>query len=125
MYKLRFSEPSVRTYMDGKITVCKYNCTLYNNLTKKIIVEFPATGTSRCADTDTPNAEYGRKLADSRAKLVAYKTMANFVSREDLETLFKKVSDSLELIEFIDSMRFLKKKEQTHIEFLNAEAENK
>ena len=121
MIKLRFSKPSVKTYMEGRITVCKYNCTLYDNNTKRIISEFPATGTSKCAEEDTLNASYGVNLADSRAKMLAYKTAGSFISEEELNNLFKEAVHNLEIINFVEGMKYLKKKEAEHIKYLNSE----
>ena len=121
MLKLRFSKPSIKTYMDGKITVCKYNCVLFDNNTKQTVKEFSVTGTSKCADTDTPNADYGRKLADSRAKYSAYKEMANLLPIRELNEMNARIKSHCELLSFIDSMKYLRKKEQDHIEYLDTE----
>ena len=121
MLKLRFSKPSVKTYMDGRITVCKYGCTVINNTTKKIVEEFNATGIAKCAPTDNVDEAYGRKLADSRAKLNAYKAASNFLSPGEFDALLDEVIFKTELIEFIESMRYLKDKEALHIEFIKDE----
>ena len=77
MLKLRFSKPFHKQYMDGKVSVCKYECQIVDNLTKDVVSEFTVTGTAKCSPNDTVNPEFGQKLADSRAKLAAYKRANN------------------------------------------------
>ena len=122
MLKLRFSEPFHKTYMDGKISVCKYDCTLVNNQTKQVIAEFTVTGTAKCAPNDTVNADFGAKLADSRAKYKAYQYASNLLCPECLDTLVERVNKGIQLLDFIDTMFFLKKKELTHIKDVCNEA---
>lgn len=121
MLKLRFSKPSVKTYMNGKITICKYDCTLIDGETKIVVNEFPATGMSKCSPNDVLDVDYGRKLADSRAKLAAYRIASSIISEEDIEDMLAQMEHFSELIHFTDTMRYLKKKEIAHIEFLNEE----
>ena len=121
MLKLRFSKPSIKTYADGKITVCKYDCTLINGNSKRVMDEFSVTGTSKCSPNDILDAAYGRKLADSRAKLNAYKIAARIISPKEMERLIEKVNYTYDLIRFVDTMQYLKKKEIDHIKFLNEE----
>lgn len=121
MLKLRFSEPFHKTYMDGKISVCKYDCTLVNNQTKQVIAEFTVTGTAKCAPNDTVNADFGAKLADSRAKLLAYKKAANYYPHDMLEVLAERINNYVEILEFASTMHYLKKKEIDHIEDICSE----
>ena len=121
MLKLRFSEPFHKTYMDGKISVCKYDCTLVNNQTKQVIAEFTVTGTAKCAPNDAVNADFGAKLADSRAKLLAYKKAANYYPHDMLEVLAERINNYVEILEFAGTMHYLKKKEIDHIEDICSE----
>lgn len=121
MLKLRFSKPSIKTYKDGRLTVCRYNCTLYDNCTKVIIKEFTTTGTATCAEGDVLNVSFGTKLADSRAKKEAYRVAYNLIKPEDIERMYKEIERNVELINFISSMQYLKNKETEHIKYLNAE----
>lgn len=125
MLKLRFSSPSIATYNDGKVTVCRYNCILFDGDAKAIQDEFRVTGTAKCAPNDNVDAEFGRKLADSRAKLAAYKIASRILSKECLQCMIEKVNQSIDLIQFIDTMNFLKKREIEHIETLAEEISNK
>ena len=121
MLKLRFSKPSIKTYSDGKITVCTYKCTLLDRENKRVVDEFSVTGTSKCAPTDSIDAAFGRKLADSRAKLMAYKTVCNFIPKEQLNYLEEEVNRGLNTLAFYDEMLYLKSKEQEHINFIKNE----
>ena len=122
MLKLRFSKPFIRQYMDDKITVCKYECVIMDNDTKEVKEKFTATGYAKCAPEDTVNAEFGRKLADSRAKYKAYQYASNILCPECLDTLVERVNEGIQLLDFIDTMLFLKKKEITHIKDVCNEA---
>lgn len=121
MLKLRFSKPSVKTYKDGKITVCKYDCTLIDGETKIVVNEFSTTGMSKCSPNDALDVDYGRKLADSRAKLAAYKIASSIITEDEIQQMLAQMEHFSELIHFTDTMRYLKKKEISHIEFLNTE----
>lgn len=116
MLKLKFSKPFHKQYLDGKISVCKYNCTVYDNSSKKVILEFTTTGNAKCAPNDTVDPEFGSKLADSRAKLIAYKVAANLISTGEASEIAETIMKQIELLEFIDQMHYLKKKEIAHIE---------
>lgn len=122
MLKLRFSKPFMRQYMDGKISVCKYECRIINNETKEVIKTFTSTGYAKCAPEDIVNAEFGRKLADSRAKYKAYQYASNILCPECLEHLVEEVNKGITLLDFVDEMNFLKKKEITHIKDVCNEA---
>lgn len=122
MLKLRFSKPSVKTYMDGKVTVCKYDCTLIEKSTNRVVDTFAVTGTSKCSPNDSIDVDYGRKLADSRAKLAAYRIASNVVDHECIPCMIEDIKKNAELIDFVTSMQYLKKKEVEHIKFLNSEA---
>ena len=115
MLKLRFSKPFIRQYMDGRISVCKYDCVIMDNDTKEVKEKFTVAGYAKCAPEDSVNAEFGRKLADSRAKYKAYQYASNILCPECIETLVEKVNAGINLLDFIDTMSFLKKKEVTHI----------
>ena len=107
MLKLRFSKPSYKQYMDGKVSVCKYKCQIVDNQTKDVVSEFTVTGTAKCSPNDTVNPEFGQKLADSRAKLAAYKYL--------LSELAETVDRAVGILEFHQTMQYLKKKEVDHI----------
>ena len=85
MLKLRFSKPFHKQYMDGKISVCKYECQIIDSQTKDIVSQFTVTGTAKCSPDDTVDVEFGRRLADSRAKLAAYKKVDNRYPKSQLE----------------------------------------
>lgn len=121
MLKLRFSKPSVRTYMDGKVTVCKYDCTLIDGNTKTIVEKFSVKGTSKCAPSDNVDADFGRKLADSRAKFEAYKVASNMVDPECIKCMIEEIKCNYETIDFIETMQYLKRKEADHINYLHNE----
>ena len=116
MIKLRFSEPVRKQYMDGKICLCKYDCTVFDNSNKCIIAEFGVTGTAKCSPNDTVNPDFGAKLADSRAKLNAYKIAANLVPSNVVEEWIEEINNKMEMMIFLDQMRYLKRKEISHIE---------
>ena len=115
MLKLRFSKPSHKQYMDGKVSVCKYECQIIDNQTKDIVSEFTVTGTAKCSPNDTVNPEFGKKLADSRAKLAAYKRATSRHPRFALEELAETVDKAVGILEFHQTMLYLKKKEVDHI----------
>lgn len=121
MLKLRFSEPLRKQYMDGRINLCKYKCTIFDNSNKRIVHEFAVTGTAKCAPGDTLNPEFGRSLADSRAKLQGYRTAAKILSKDEIDDMMAIMEQHVTLLEFIDYMRYLKKKELTHIEEICSE----
>ena len=119
MLKLKFSKPSVKTYKDGKITVCKYKCMIIDNCTKEVLSAFNAKGISVCSDSDTVNAECGRRLADSRAKYNAYKEAASIMNIVDREEFVNKVKVGIDVLFFYEEMQYLKKAENRHIRKLN------
>lgn len=122
MLKLRFSEPVRRQYMDGKISLCKYECTIFDNSNKCIVAQFSATGTAKCSPNDEVNPEFGAKLADSRAKLSAYRKAAHILPDEVIEERVEKINHQIAILDFIDQMHYLKKKEVSHIEEICIEA---
>ena len=115
MLKLRFSKPFHKQYMDGKVSVCKYECQIVDNQTKAIVSEFTVTGTAKCSPNDTVNPEFGKKLADSRAKLAAYKRANSRYPKFVLEELASTVEGAVGILEFHQAMLYLKKKEVDHI----------
>ena len=119
MLKLTFSKPSIKTYNDGKVTICRYTCRLINKQSKQVVMEFISTGTSKCSPNDTLNEEYGRKLADSRAKLAAYKRAERIISPECYLTMLEELDRMTETLDFVDTMYYLRKKEAEHINTLN------
>lgn len=142
MLKLRFSEPLHKQYMDGKISLCKYECTVYDNSSKCIVAKFTVTGTAKCSPNDKVDAEFGRKLADSRAKLNGYRVAAKFIplsfyDKEDIADLddsekqllidswirdkASMINQAVEYLDFIGQMRYLKAKELSHIEDICSE----
>ena len=122
MFKLRFSEPVHRQYMDGKISLCKYECTVFDNPNKCIVAQFSATGTAKCSPNDVANPEFGAKLADSRAKLSAYRKAAHILPDEVIEEWIEQINYKVDMLDFIDQMHYLKKKEVSHIEEICTEA---
>ena len=116
MLKLRFSKPFHKQYMDGKVSVCKYECQIVDNQTKDVVSEFTVTGTAKCSPNDTVNPDFGAKLADSRAKLNAYKIAANLVPSNVVEEWIEEINNKMEMMIFLDQMRYLKRKEISHIE---------
>lgn len=115
MLKLKFSKPNMKTYMDGKITVCKYQCEIINNEDKSVIDSFTATGTAKCAPEDNLSPEVGRKLADSRAKMSAYKTASHLLTNEEIDFITEALKENIQMLDFVFFMRYLKQKENTHI----------
>ena len=115
MLKLRFSKPFHKQYMDGKVSVCKYECQIVDNQTKDVVSEFTVTGTAKCSPNDTVNPEFGKKLADSRAKLAAYKKANNRYPKYMLVELAETVDRAVGILEFSQTMQYLKKKEVDHI----------
>lgn len=115
MLKLRFSKPFHKQYMDGKVSVCKYECQIVDNQTKAIVSEFTVTGTAKCSPNDPVNPEFGKKLADSRAKLAAYKRANSRYPKFMLEELVSTVEKAIGILDFHQTMLYLKKKEVDHI----------
>lgn len=115
MLKLRFSTPLHKQYMDGKVSVCKYECQIINNQTKDVVLKFTVTGTAKCSPNDSVDPEFGKKLADSRAKLAAYKRASNRYPQVMLEELAEAVNEAIGILEFHQTMQYLKKKEVAHI----------
>lgn len=118
MLKLRFSKPNMVQYLDGKISICKYVCTIIDNSTKKIVETFTVNGTAKCSPNDTVNPEFGKKLADSRAKRAAYKHAANRICPKDLNAIIEKIDAAVDIVYFINTMQYLKRKEDCHIKFV-------
>ena len=119
MYKLSFSKPSYKVYKDNKITLCTYRCTVHNTKTKEVFGTFTVTGKSVCSDTDTPDAKTGRAIAESRAKYRAYATAKELTATtNDMEELFEKLADMINVAGFYHYLTYLKKKELEHIKFL-------
>lgn len=116
MLKLRFSQPFKKQYLDGKISLCKYNCIIIDNSDKSVISKFSVTGTAKCAPNDSVDPEFGMKLADSRAKLSAYREAAKLLPKYVEDEWLDDIGTKIAILEFIDQMRFLKKKEFMHIE---------
>ena len=115
MLKLRFSKPFHKQYMDGKVSVCKYECQIIDNQTKDVVSEFTVTGTAKCSPNDTVDPEFGKKLADSRAKFLAYKKAGSRYPKFMLEELATTVDKAMGILEFHGTMQYLKKKEVDHI----------
>jgi len=101
--------------MDGKITVCKYECAIVDNCTKEVITSFTVTGSAKCAPSDSVDEGFGAKLADSRAKLTAYKKAASYYPKEEVRAMMDQIMNVAPTIRFVDQMFFLKKKEADHI----------
>lgn len=116
MLKLRFSKPSYKNYMEGKLVLCKYDCTLIENQTKEVRDKFTVTGIAKCAPSDKVDVAYGTKLADSRAKLAAYKKAESVYPKHKQKMLALLIDQYCDAIEFAQTMKFLKKKEVSHIE---------
>lgn len=118
MLKLRFSKPFIKTYNDGKVTVCRYNCTLIDSKTKRVTNEFSVTGTAKCSPNDVVDESYGRKLADSRAKYEAYKSALDYVCPGCYEDMVSSLETLMGIVDFVDMMKYLKTKEREHIQFI-------
>ena len=123
MLKLRFSKPLHKQYMDGKVSVCKYDCVILNNQTKEVIAEFTVTGTAKCSPNDTVNPELGIKLADSRAKLLAYKRAVGKYPDALCEELSALANKAIDILEFQQTLHYLKRKEVEHIKDICRETE--
>ena len=117
MLKLRFSKPSYKKYMGGKACVCSYKCKIFNSVTKEIIDEFNVSGAAKLANGDTLS-DLGAKLADSRAKLVAYKKAANIISDEQYDNFVDVVNSLTDICYFSDFMHLMKRREIKHIKKL-------
>lgn len=126
MLKLKFSKPSIKHYNDGKITVCTYSCSIIENNAgnaKEVKCEFTSTGIAKCSPNDTVDLDFGRKLADSRAKLKAYKVASNYIAPESIPALVERINAGIELLKFTEFMRYLKGNELLHIQDLCEEME--
>ena len=119
MMKLRFSKPTFKQYLNGRITVCKYDCTVIDNLDKSIVAEFSVTGTAKCSPNDTVS-DFGIKLADSRAKLNAYKKASNLLPSNVIYEWIEELKGKASFIDFLAQMRYLKRKEIDHIEAISS-----
>ena len=126
MLKLKFSKPSTKQYNDGRITVCTYSCEIIENNTgntKEVRSSFKVTGISKCAPGDTVDLDFGRKLADSRAKLQAYRIASKYINPTSIPAFVESINSSIELLKFIDFMRYLKENEIKHIKDICEEME--
>lgn len=120
MLKLRFSKPTFKKYMGGKICVCIYECKILDTNTKEVVDEFKVSGTAKLAKGDTMS-DLGAKLADSRAKLLAYKKAASLISEEQYVAYIETIDAMGNLCAFSDFMHCMKRKEVDHIKFLEKE----
>ena len=118
MLKLRFSKPSFTTHCEGRITVCRYECLIIDNEAKTQVAKFNATGVAKCAPNDTMDERYGRMLADSRAKLNAYRMAGRILPIKDVRFIQNFIKQSTDSLSFVIKMRQLKNKELEHIEVL-------
>jgi hypothetical protein len=75
---------------------------------------FDVTGIAKCHANDTYNEEYGRKLAESRAKEKAYSIANRFVCAYYNMVM----EDFSDISDFIDEMARQYSHEQGHIEYL-------
>lgn len=107
--------------MDGKICVCIYECMIFDTDTKEVVDKFNVSGTAKLAEGDTMS-DLGVKLADSRAKLTAYKKAATIISDAQYAEYDALVETMCDLMNFSDFMHHMKRKEINHIKFLEREA---
>ena len=115
MIKLQFSKPSYHTYDNGKVTTCVYECKVIICNTKELLDTFKVTGKAVCSPNDVVNPTTGRRIADSKAKLAAYKTAKNHWSAFFNKELNKSLLIVKNIANFINQMQYLKKSEEKHI----------
>ena len=115
MIKLRFSKPLYKTYDAGRVTTCTYECTRVGPKDENDAehLRFTVTGKAVCSKQDVPDERIGRHIAESRAKLLAYKK----VSYNPITIRFyENVIDNLaELVMFQYKISRCRKREIDHL----------
>lgn len=111
--KIRFSKPTFRTFHEGRVTSCSFNCTLLINGSE--VKRFKTHATTQLAEGDTPDPVKARHLAESKAKLKAYEVAvagsnANAVS-EVLHRTLERVAECKSILKLIH----LRNAERKHI----------
>lgn len=113
MIKLQFSPPVYRTYDGGRVTVCTYQCKQVNRTTKEVLSEFSVQGKAVCSKQDRQDERTGRIIAESRAKLFAFKKVScNQELIEDYERALDNVS---EFLMFQYKMKRCRERESDHL----------
>lgn len=111
--KLRFTNQQVHTYSEGKVTTVSYDCALMNG--KSILRTFKVTGKTVRSKDDAQNADVARHIADSRAKEMAYNIACNGAHPVTLQHQKAELEANLSVINFLEKMLFLRRKERAHI----------
>jgi hypothetical protein len=119
--KLVFSNPEYHVYetrsTQVKTVICLYNCKVKARSTQETLMAFKVCGKSECSKQDEFNELLGKRLAESRAKLQAYKNVKQSMAA-DINKLEDIVEKSCSEIEFYDQMKYLIQKESERIEDL-------
>lgn len=116
MIKLRFSLPVYKTYNGGKVTTCLYKCVQVDTKEKRVLEEFTVQGKAICSSQDTPNERTGRIIAESRAKLLAYKKVA--CSQSLLRDYENTIDSMAEYVLFQYKMARCRHREIDHLKIL-------
>lgn len=116
MIKLRFSKPKYASYLEGAINICTYDCTLlYNGMT---VQEFQVVGKALCSKEDTVDETLGRRIAESKAKLLAYKKASLFYGPNFYYNNKRELPIVQENIRAYEKLARCKKLEQEHLKKL-------
>lgn len=129
MIKLRFSNPEYRVFKaeEKVVTLCCYNCELYDTETKQTLKKFKVKGQATCAAGDDYDETFGKKLSQSRAKITGYRNaiILYFGSAERMmiarNQCAKSIVDNMDFILLIDKLLAVKKSEIKHCKNLLSE----
>ena len=113
MIKLQFSPPVYKTYDKGRITTCTYKCKQVHKQTKEVLNEFTVQGKAICSKQDIPDERTGRIIAESRAKLIAFKRVS--CSKVMIMTYESKLDQISEFLMFQYKMKRCRERESDHL----------
>ena len=109
MYKLSFSNPVFYTYDEGKITVCRFLCTVKSD--GKEVFHYRVQGVAKCAAQDTLDPVLGKHIAESRAKKKGYAILRKYAYEHWVEYLDK----TEDFYDIFSQMSYMEGKEVSHI----------
>lgn len=118
--KLQFSNQTVKTFKDGKVTTVCYLCQVFMGGNHPVS-EFKVTGKAVRSDDDKHDELYARHLADSRAKERAYSEVSHMYNK-DLKDWERAINLEKMHCEFAKKMSRLKNAERRHIKKLLKQA---
>lgn len=110
-FKIKFKDPLFSTYLEDRVTKCKYTCKVYYK--GNLILEFPVSATTKCVSPDKLNLEVGRKIAECKAKKKGY------IIAKDTLIDSKEREYCMELLKFDDYLKNVIIKESNYIKRFN------